>query len=485
MDVEVPDPNRWKALGVCLAAGFMTLLDVSIVNVALPSIRTGLGAGENSLSWIVSGYALTFGLLLVPAGRIGDVRGRRSMFMVGVTLFVLASVLCGVSVSGPMLIGARLIQGFAGGLVTPQINGLIQQLFRGAERGQAFGLFGAVVGISTAVGPVTGGLLIQAFGTHDGWRYVFFVNVPIGALALLLARRYLPKAPPSVTRRRHDLDPVGVVLLGVTVLFLIFPFIEQQQWHSVWRVLMFPAAAVLLAVFIWWDLRYLRRGREPVVDLRLFTLASYRNGSLLGMVYFAGFTGIFFIFSLAVQEGLGYSALLSGVAGLPFAIGSAISAALSGRLVTRVGRLLVVIGTLVVLVGVLGLFAAAHFVTGTNFGFAAAAPLFVAGIGGGMVISPNITLTVSEVPVAQAGAAGGVLQTGQRVGSAAGIAITGSVFFGVLNSVHGRPDFMQALRHGLLVVAAFVAAALLVGVIELVGERRRDRPKRRRQVRAS
>lgn len=470
---DEPDPNRWKALAVCLAAGFMTLLDVSIVNVALPSIRTGLGAGENSLSWIVSGYALTFGLLLVPAGRIGDVRGRRSMFMVGVTLFVLASALCGFAVSAPMLIGARLIQGFAGGLVTPQINGLIQQLFRGAERGQAFGLFGAVVGISTAIGPVTGGLLIQAFGTHDGWRYVFFVNLPIGAFALLLARRYLPRTRSSTSPHRHDLDPVGVVLLGLTVLLLIFPFIEQQQWHSVWRLLMFPAAAVLLALFIRWELRYLRRGREPEVDLRLFALASYRNGSLLGMVYFAGFTGIFFIFSLAVQEGLGYSALLSGVAGLPFAIGSALSAAVSGRLVTQVGRLLVVIGTFVVLVGVLGVFAAAHFVTSAKFGFAAAVPLFVAGIGGGMVISPNITLTVSEVPVAQAGAAGGVLQTGQRVGSAAGIAITGSVFFGVLNSAHGRPDFLQALRHGLLVVAAFVAAALVIGVVELVSERRR------------
>lgn len=468
---DAPDPDRWKALGVCLAAGFMTLLDVSIVNVALPSIRTGLGAGDNALSWIVSGYALTFGLLLVPAGRIGDVRGRRSMFMVGVTMFVLASVLCGFAVNGVMLIVARLIQGFAGGLVTPQINGLIQQLFRGSERGKAFGLFGAVVGISTAVGPVIGGLLIQAFGQHDGWRYVFFVNLPIGALALLLTRRYLPKVQRSGPRARHDLDPVGVVLLGVTVLLLIFPFIEQQQWHSVWRVLMFPAAAVLLAVFVWWELRYLRQGREPEVDLRLFALASYRNGSVLGMVYFAGFTGIFFIYAQAVQEGLGYSALLSGVATLPFAIGSAISSAASGRFVSQLGRTLVVVGTLVVLIGVIGVYLAAHYVADRNFGFATAAPLFVAGIGSGLVISPNITLAVAEVPVRQAGAAGGVLQTGQRVGSAAGIAVTGSVFYGVLTSAHGRPDFLEALRHGLLVVAGLVAVAMVVGILEMFEER--------------
>jgi len=273
-----------------------------------------------------------------------------------------------------------------------------------------------------------------------------------------------------------------VLLLGLTVLFVIFPFIEQQQWHSPLRPLMFPVAAVLGALFIWWDLRYLRRGRDPVVNLRLFGIPSYRNGVLLGMVYFAGFTGVFFIYAQALQEGLGYSALLSGVATLPFAIGSGASAALSGKVVTAFGRPMVVIGAALVLLGALSMAWAAHVVTGRGLGWAMALPMLVAGIGSGLVISPNITLTVAEVPVAQAGVAGGIQQTAQRVGSAAGIAITGSVFYGVLQTTArgGRPNFGEALVHGMLVVAAFVAAAMVLGIIEVVGLRVRARTQRRR-----
>src|SRR5881397_310558 len=182
-----PDPLRWRALAVCLVAGFMSLLDVSIVNVALPSIAGGLHAGESSLQWIVSGYALTFGLLLVPAGRIGDARGRRPAFMWGLALFTLASVVCGLAPNDGVLIAARLVQGAAGGILMPQVSGLIQQLFQGAERGRAFGLLGASIGISTAVGPLLGGIIIAAFGAHEGWRFVFFVNLPIGVATLVLA----------------------------------------------------------------------------------------------------------------------------------------------------------------------------------------------------------------------------------------------------------------------------------------------------------
>src|SRR5215213_1881768 len=186
---DQPDPRRWKALSVCLVGGFMVLLDVSIVNVALPSIRDGLQASESELQWVVSGYALTFGLLLVPAGRVGDVRGRRTMFVAALGLFSLASLACGLAPTSLTLVVARLVQGLAGGLLTPQINALIQQLFRGRERGTAFGLFGTVVGVSTAVGPLLGGALIAIFGADDGWRWVFFINLPIGLAAMPLAWR--------------------------------------------------------------------------------------------------------------------------------------------------------------------------------------------------------------------------------------------------------------------------------------------------------
>ena len=201
-----PDPDRWMALAVVLAAGFMTLLDVSIVNVALPSIARGLHAQQNELQWIVAGYALALGLLLVPAGRFGDAHGRRPVFMVGVALFVVASAACALAQTPLELVLTRIVQGFAGGLITPQISGLIQSLFRGEERGKAFGCFGATIGVSSAIGPLIGGALIALFGVHDGWRAVFFVNLPIGVAILLLARRYLP-APTAAERRPQAHGP--------------------------------------------------------------------------------------------------------------------------------------------------------------------------------------------------------------------------------------------------------------------------------------
>ena len=187
-----PDPRRWRALAVCLVAGFMTLLDVSIVNVALPSIEVGVGATESDLQWIVSGYALTFGLVLVGAGRTGDAIGRRTMFIAGVIVFGISSLAAGLAPSSGVLVAARLFQGIGGGLLNPQVSGLIQELFTGRERGRAFGLLGATIGVSTAIGPVVGGLIIGLLGVETGWRWIFFVNLPIVVGAVLLALRWLP-----------------------------------------------------------------------------------------------------------------------------------------------------------------------------------------------------------------------------------------------------------------------------------------------------
>jgi len=451
-----PDPRRWKALGVCLVVGFMTLLDVSIVNVALPSIATSLGAGDASLQWIVSGYALTFGLLLVPAGRFGDARGRRSAFLLGLVLFVVASMACGLAPSPGWLVGARLLQGFAGGLLTPQVSGLIQQLFRGAERAKAFGALGASIGFSTAVGPVVGGLLIAAAGGDLGWRLVFFVNLPVGVVALLLALRLLPADPPG--RRSYDTDPVGILLLGGGVGALLLALIQGGLWP------LYPLGAALLVAWVLWERRYVRTG-EPLVDLVLFRRAGYASGALIAVLFFAGFTGSFFIYSLHLQGDLGYGALATGAAFLPFAVGSAVAAAAGGPLVTRFGRPVVVAGLLLAAAGFAGTWLAAVLVPGRGIAWAAAVPLLVAGVGSGLVITPNITLTLSQVPVATAGTAGGVLQTGQRIGAAAGIAVTGSVFTGTLAS---SGDGAAAFRAGLLVITGLVGLATLVAVVDAV-----------------
>ena len=459
---DEPDPNRWKALAVCLVSGFMTLLDVSIVNVALPTIQTGLHAQENALQWIVSGYALSLGMLLVPAGRLGDARGRRPVWMLGVTLFSLASAACGAAPSPTFLVVARVLQGFAGGLVTPQVSAFIQTLFAGEERGKAFGYFGSMVGISTAVGPLLGGALIAIFGAHSGWRAVFFVNLPIGVMALALGRRYLPAPPPRPAESlRSELDPLGVVLLGAAVVCVLVPFIEQRTWHSPLRPALFVVAAALLALWVAHE-RHYGRTREPVINLELFRLRSYVLGMGVGLVYFAGFTGTFFILTQYLQTGLHYSALQAGLTATPFAVGGALTASLGSRQVLRRGRKLVAAGLVTVLVGFALVWLAVHLQPGPDVSYYIAPPLLLAGLGGGLVISPNQTLSLSQVPTQRAGSAGGALQTAQRIGSSAGIAVTGSVFYSTLASDHG--DFAAAFRAGVIVIGCFVAAALALAV---------------------
>jgi EmrB/QacA subfamily drug resistance transporter len=451
-----PDPDRWMALGVVLAAGFMTLLDVSIVNVALPSIKQSLHAQQNALQWIVAGYALALGLVLVPAGRFGDARGRRPVFILGVALFVVASAACALAQTPLELVLTRIVQGFGGGLITPQISGLIQSLFRGEERGKAFGLFGSTIAVSTAVGPLTGGALIALFGAHEGWRAVFFVNLPIGAAILLLARRYLP-APTPAERRRQDMDPLGVLLLGAAILCILVPFIEQASWHSSLRPTLFPLGAVLLVAWVLHE-RHYGRSHEPLVSLDLFRIRSYALGAPVGLIYFAALVAVFFIQTQYLQLGLGYPAWKSGLAVTPFAIGSALAASPGSRQALRRGPKLVALGLTAFLVGMAGVWLAVGAHPGQDVALWIALPLLIAGLGGGLVISPNLTLTLSQVPVERAGSAGAVLQTGQRIGSAAGVAITGSVFYNQLASSHG--DWASAFRHGIISIAAFGAAAL-------------------------
>ncbi|MFE0515271.1 MFS transporter [Streptomyces sp. NPDC058964] len=455
----ITDARRWKALAVCLTAGFMTLLDTSIVNVALPSMERGLRATQADLSWVASGYALTYGLFLVPAGRLGDIRGRRETFIVGVTLFTITSAACGLAPAAGWLVLFRLLQGMAGGMIAPQSSGLIQQMFQGAERARAFAMFGSVVAVSTAVGPLAGGLLIEASGS---WRWVFYVNLPIGVAVFAAALRLLPESPPKDAREGFDMP--GVLLLGGGALTLMLPLVQEQAWHGRSKWALVPLAVVLLLSFWAWERRQGLRGRAPLIDLRLFTRRSFTCGALLSLVYFAGFTSVFFVYTLFLQNTLGYSALTAGLAAMPFAVGSAFAALAGGRLVVRYGRGLVVWGLSAVALGLLGTVAAVQLVPGTGVGWAAALPLLVAGIGSGLTVSPNTTLTLARVPVRRAGAAGGVLQTGQRVGSAAGIAAVGAVYFAHLAN-HGRAT--GALQLGLLTALVFVVAGLALAVADL------------------
>jgi EmrB/QacA subfamily drug resistance transporter len=459
--------RRWRALGVCLTAAFMTLLDTSIVNVALPSIQHGLHASQADLSWVLSGYALTFGLALVPAGRLGDLSGRRDAFLVGLALFTAFSMGCGLAPDSGLLVVFRLAQGAAAGIVSPQVSGLIQQMFSGAERARAFGMMGSVIGISTAVGPLIGGLLIQAFGEDSGWRWVFFVNLPIGLGCLAAAWRLLPRREPR-TGRRQGFDPVGVLLLGLGVVAVMLPLVQEQQWHGKAKWWLLLVGAVLLAGFWFWERRQDRVGHGPLFQLGLFRERSFALGALLALVYFAGFTPIFFVYTLFLQNGLGYTAFQAGLASLPFALGSAVAAPLGGRLVVRYGRKVVVLGLLCVGVGLAGTVLAVHFNPGQSAAWAASVPLLAAGFGSGLSIAPNTTLTLASVPVRLAGAAGGMLQTAQRIGSAAGIALVGAVYFAYLANHH---RWAGALEYGFLTALGLVLLAVLAALADLRTDR--------------
>jgi EmrB/QacA subfamily drug resistance transporter len=463
----VNDPNRWRALWVTLVAGFMILLDVTIVAVALPSMQRELHASAASVQWVVSGYALAFALTLVTAGRLGDAYGRRRVFLIALAAFVLCSAAAGAAPTITWLVVARLAQGVAAGSLAPQNSALIQQMFRGAERGRAFGLFGATVGVSSAVGPVVGGLLLALADGPDGWRWIFYVNVPVGLLALLLGVRLLPRLAPG---RRGHLDLAGVALLGLGILAVMLPLVlaEAGGLSRLWWL--FPAGLLVLAGFVRWERRVAARDGEPLLDPRLLTgTRGYATGAGIAALYFVGFSGVWLVFALFFQNGLGYSPLRSGLAVTPFAVGSATAAAVAGRLVGRFGRSLTVWGLGTVMAGLGGTALLLWLAPAGSAAWPAAPLLFLGGLGSGCVISPNVTMTLREVPVRMAGAAGGALQTGQRLGGAVGTAALPGLFYLVLSGT--GHDYRAAVALSVGSGVAFMLCALAVAVVDL----RRDR----------
>jgi EmrB/QacA subfamily drug resistance transporter len=459
------DPRRWRALVVTLAGGFMILLDVSIVTVAVPSIQEGLGSSASGVQWVVSGYPLTFGLVLVAGGRLGDAFGRRSMYLVALTGFVVTSVLAGLAPTMLLLVLARLLQGLFAGLVTPQNGGLIQDLFRGAERGRAFGLLGATIGVSTAAGPVIGGLILDVFGEPDGWRWVFLVNLPFGLLTIVLAWFLVPSTPRHETAT--DIDVVGIVLLGLAVLCVLFPVVQSEAGGLQRFWWLFLPAIPLGYAFVRWERRRVALERAPLIDLRLFTQTpGYSPGATIGTVYFCGFTGIWLVFAIFFQAGLGFSPLESGLAVTPFALGSAVSSWIAGRLVSGWGRLVTVAGLSMVALGLAVVAMLTLYVDPHRLIVAIALPMLVAGIGGGAVIAPNTTITLSCVPTGMSGVASGVLQTGQRMGTAVGTALLAAIFHAVAGAAG---HFPQGLATALFAAVVLVLFALVLAVVDFRG----------------
>jgi EmrB/QacA subfamily drug resistance transporter len=426
------DPRRWVALAVVLIAGFMQLVDISIVNVAIPSIQRDLDATYADIQWVLAGYQLAFAVMLITGGRLGDIFGRKRLFMIGMAGFTLASALCGLAQTPDMLIASRILQGLFGAIMFPQVLSIIQVTFPPQERATAFGLFGATIGLATITGPLVGGLLIQAdlFGLE--WRPIFLVNLPIGIAALAVAARFLveSKAP-----RALRLDPVGVVVVTAGLLLLVYPLVQGRDlgWPP-WTFLSMAASVPVLAGFAVYERYKKALDGSPLVDMDLFRQRSFVPGLLLAGIFFMGIPAFFLTFSLWLQIGLGFSALHAGVTGAPFAVGSALASAASVRLVPILGRRILSAGSLLLVAGMVALMWTVDRYGGAVTSWQLLPALLLCGLGLGSVIAPLVNVVLAGIRAQDAGSASGVLTTVQQIGGAIGVALIGVVFFGLLGS---------------------------------------------------
>jgi EmrB/QacA subfamily drug resistance transporter len=431
---EGRERDHWLALITVLIGTFMILLDSTIVNVAIPSIQRTLAASYENIEWVVSGYALSYGLLLIPSGRLGDRFGHKRLFLIGLIGFTAASAACGTAQSVEMLILWRVIQGAMAGVMNPQITAVIQLAFPPRERGKAFGIYGSVIGIATAMGPLVGGILIAAKINGLEWEPIFLINIPIGIVAVVMAMRILKQT----YGRGGALDYVGILLVSTAVLLLTVPLIEgRPEGWPLWTWLSMAASVVLLPVFAWWERRRIDRGQSPLVDVRLFRNRAFTAGMGIALTYFGGFVGIFFVSSFLIQNGFGHSALYSGLTVMPFSLGSMISASQSDRVAQRLGRNCLTLGSLLVMLGIGGLLVTIAMEGTALTGWQLAPWFLVAGFGSGLVVAPNVTLVLAGVPRQDSGSASGVLSATQRIGQAVGVCLVGIVLFGVLETSSG------------------------------------------------
>ena len=470
-------PEHQRLLPTLLIPAFVTLLAVSSVNVILPAVSQDLSAGTAGLQLVVSGYSLVFGVVLVPAGRAGDVMGRGRIFVIGMILFGVGSLASGLAPDIVTLNLARVVMGVGSGLLNPQVAGMIQQYYSGESRGRAFGLFGAVIGVSVAVGPVLSGGLIGWLGDDWGWRASFLINVPLVLLGVWAAHRYLPNSAwhrqdggSGAGRDRVDLDPVGMVLLAAGTLLIMIPFMEASAGAWVWGL---EAAGIgIVSAWVVWERRYRARGGAPMVDLSLLAIPSFAYGSLAIAVYFLGYTSVWIIVAQYVQAGLGSTALVSGAVGVPAALAGSVAAAVAGRRVIRVGRVMVLGGMAAGMAGLLASVGIIHMHARAGWSpWWLTLTLLLLGVGQGLVVSPNQTLSLVDVPLEYAGAAGGILQTGERIGTSIGIAaITGLTF-----RVSHSSGWEVPAQVGLLAVVAAIAVSAAIAAVDLRLAARRRR----------
>ena len=452
-------PGRWLAAIVMIGAALMDMIDITVVNVALPTIRRDLGASGTQLEWVVSAYMLAFAATLITAGSFGDLLGRKRIFLIGIALFGAASLGAGLAQAPGELIAARVVQGAAAGAMVPQLLATFRAIFSGDERGQAFGMYGAILGFASALGLVLGGMLTDADLFGWSWRSVFFINVPIAAVSLVASARLVPETCDRSARRP---DLIGAALLTAAIVAVAYPLLEgrSQGWPA-WIWLLLAIGVVTLVGLASVEERRQHRRIAPLLRTRLFRVPAFTAGLSVQLAFSAGLQGFFLIFAVWLQTGMGFSPLGAGLTALDFSVGSFVLAPVSVPLAQRYGRLVLISGGLLLALGAVGVeLGARHVGAGTN-PWPVVPGLVVAGAGLSLLIIPLVNVVLAAVPREAAGGASGLFSTAQQLGGAVGVAVVGTVFFSQLDA----HSFTHAFERGVPVAAALFLAAAALSVV--------------------
>ncbi len=451
--------RKWWTLASVAFALFMIMLDNTIVNVALPSIQRDLHIGVSELEWVVTGYALSFAVLMLTGGKLADMLGRRRIFLVGLAIFTISSLFCGLAGSAELLIGARVVQGAGSALMMPATLSIITATFAPAERGAALGIWAGVSAMALAIGPLVGGLITE----HVGWDWIFFVNVPIGVVGLVCVRLIVRESRDTSHEQRLDLP--GLITSGIALFALVFALIEANSygWTSATILSLFALALVAGTVFVVLELRQ----RLPMFDLALFRDSTFTGANVVALLVSLAMFGVFFFMSLFMQNVLGYSAVRAGTAFLPMTILIILVAPVSGKVSDRLGSRWLMVGGLILLALSLVVFAQA----GRGSGYLALLPaMLLGGFGMATTMTPMTAAALSSVPVDKAGVGSGMLNTFRQVGGSLGIAVMGAILASVSSSElaagHTQVDaFVNGLHRALYVSAVIALAGALVAAL--------------------
>lgn len=447
--------HRGLALVALLVGAFLPPLDYFIVNLALPAIRSGLHASAAELQLIVSAYASAYAVFLITGGRLGDLYGRKRIFMLGMGGFVLSSLLCGFASSGAMLIGGRILKGLSASMLAPQVLATIRTVFPQQQQTRIMGIYGFVFGLAAVIGQLGGGALITLHPFGLDWRAIFLVNLPIGIAALLGTWRYIPENRPA---HGASVDIPGVILLSACLWLIIYPLTHgrEQGWPA-WTMLSLAASVPTLALFLWVERRHLRMGRDPLLDLRLFRHPAFAIGLLLAFLFYCD--SVFFLtYGVYLQDGLHWTPLTAGFAIMPFALGFIVGPLASPRLAQHIHSHVLTVGFALLTIGfsVVAMQAGRSALPGLPF----YAGLLVAGLGHGLVQPSVVRIALAEVRPEQAGTASGVVLATLQIGAAVGAAAISGIFFSVLGQHPAQVDYALAFRASLRVLSGLLAACI-------------------------